>query len=104
MMSRRENRLSVVLDSHISDGKHMFNGIVSNISKNGIKLVNIPKKFDTASTSYVAVVSSKGKNFKFHVLPRWQKEDKNYKEVGLKIVSPPLKWISFMKDLENAII
>ena len=104
MMSRRENRVDVTMESNISDGSHMFTGTVVNVSRNGIKLAEIPKKFDTVSTSCIAVVSGKGKNFKFNVIPRWHNEDNLYKEIGLKIVSPPLKWISFMKDLEYSVL
>ncbi|MBC8316736.1 MAG: PilZ domain-containing protein [Desulfobulbaceae bacterium] len=103
MMNRRENRVNVAMESSISDGTHMFNGIVSNISRNGLKLIDIPKKFDTSSAC-VTVISGKGRHFKFHVLPRWQKEDAIYKEIGLKIISPSLKWQSFLKDLEYSVI
>ena len=103
MMNRREHRVSVAMESSISDGTKMFNGFVSNVSRNGIKLVDIPKKLDT-SASCVAVISGKGKNFKCHMLPRWQKEDSHYKEIGFKIISPSLKWISFLKDLEYSVL
>lgn len=103
MMNRREHRVDVTMESSISDGINMFNGIVSNVSRNGIKLIDIPKKFETSSAC-VTVISGKGKNFKFHVMPRWQKEDVFYKEIGLKIISPSLKWISFLKDLEYSVI
>ena len=103
MMNRREHRVNVGMESSISDGVTMCNGFVSNVSRNGIKLIDIPKKLDT-SASCVAVISGKGKNFKFHVLPRWQKEDSHYKEIGFKIISPSLKWISFLKDLEYSVI
>ena len=102
MMSRREKRVDISLESSISDGNKMFNGLVSNVSRNGIKLVDIPKKLDTAP-SYLTVVSGKGKNFKFYVSPCWQSEGSHYKEMGFKIISPSLKWISFLKDLEYTV-
>lgn len=103
MMNRRENRVNVAMESNISDGIHMFTGTVSNVSRNGFKLIHIPKKFETSS-SCIAVISGKGRNFKFHVLPRWQKEDVLSKEIGLKIISPSLKWISFIKGLEYSVV
>ena len=104
MTNIRENRIKVNMESNIYDGSHVFHGTVENVSRNGIKLFNIPQKFDTVSKSCVVVVSSKDKNFKFHVTPRWHKKDNYYKEIGLKIISPPLKWISFMKDLEYPMV
>ena len=103
MMNRREHRVSVAMESSISDGTNMFNGFVSNVSRNGIKIIDVPKKLDP-SASYLTVISGKGKNFKFHVSPRWQKEDSHYKEIGFKIISPSLKWIRFLKDLEYSVL
>jgi len=103
MMNRRENRVNVAMESSISDGTNMFDGIVANVSRSGLKLIDVPKKF-SSSSSCITVISGKGKNFKFHVMPRWQKEDVFYKELGLKIISPSLKWISFLKDLEYSVI
>ena len=103
MINRREHRVNVTMESNVSDGTHMFSGLVSNVSRNGLKLVDIPKKFNP-SAACVAVVTGKGENFKFHLSPRWHKEDKTSKEIGCKIISPSLRWISFLKNIEYSVI
>ncbi|MDH5297588.1 MAG: hypothetical protein OEV91_01030 [Desulfobulbaceae bacterium] len=87
--------------ANISDGKRVFEGMVVNVSREGLQMKDIPEKFDFYSTKYTAVISERGKNFKFHLTPRWSKTTGWHKVVGFKIISPPLEWIRFINDLEG---
>ena len=98
----RELRTEITIFADISDGKHTFKGIVVNVSRKGLKMVEIPQKFDFYSEKYTAVIFEKGNHFKFHLKPRWSKIDPQYKEIGFQIISPPLEWIKFVNELEKA--
>ena len=98
----RELRTEITIFADISDGKHTFKGIVVNVSRKGLKMVEIPQKFDFYSEKYTAVISDKGKNFRFHLKPRWSKVDPPYKKIGFQIISPPLDWVKFINGLERA--
>ena len=98
----RELRTEITMSADISDGKHTFKGIVVNVSRKGLKVIEVPKKFDFYAEKYTAVISDKGKNFKFHLKPRWSKIDPPYKEIGFQIISPPLEWVKFINGLEGS--
>ena len=98
----RELRTELTMYADISDGKHTFKGIVVNVSRKGLKVMEIPQKFDFYSDKYTAVISDKGKNFKFHLKPRWSKIEPPYKEIGFQIISPPLEWVKFINGMERA--
>lgn len=95
----REPRTEITMYADISDSKRTFKGVVVNVSREGLKVSEIPVKFDFYSKKYTAVISDKDKNFKFHLKPRWSKLDSPYKEIGFQIISPPLEWIRFINDL-----
>nr|NQU91605.1 PilZ domain-containing protein [Bacteroidota bacterium] len=98
----RELRTETTMTADISDGKHTFKGVVVDVSRKGLKVMEIPQKFDFYSKKYTAVIAEKGKNFKFHLKPRWSKIDPPYKEIGFQIISPPLEWVKFINGLERA--
>lgn len=102
-MLSRELRVNVTMSSSISDGKYMFDGIVANVSRHGVKIVDIPRKFDTRSRKCITVIMGGGRHFKFFVQPRWSREEGLYKEVGFEIVSPPLSWTRFLNELDPAV-
>ena len=87
----RELRTEITMYADISDGKRTFKGLVVDVSRKGLKVMEIPQKFDFYSEKYTAVIAEKGKNFKFHLKPRWSKIDPPYKEIGFQIISPPLE-------------
>lgn len=78
------------MDADISDGTLVFDGSVSNASRHGLLLQNVPKKFDFYSPKCVAVVNSAGKNFKLFMKPRWSNLQGEQKNIGFQIISPPL--------------
>lgn len=100
-MEPRENRIDCSMDADISDGTLVFDGTVSNASRQGILLLNVPKKFDFYSSKCAAVVNSAGKNFKLLMKPRWSKVQGERKDIGFQIISPPLNWIRFINELDD---
>ncbi|MBI5559149.1 MAG: PilZ domain-containing protein [Deltaproteobacteria bacterium] len=100
-MKLRDDRTEITILANIADGKHVFEGMVVNVSREGLKMIDIPQKFDFYSEKYTAVITEKDNNFKLHLKPRWAKTKKTHKDVGFKIISPPLEWIKFINELEG---
>ena len=42
----REPRTAIALYADISDGKHTYKGVVVNVSKEGLKVIELLQKFD----------------------------------------------------------
>ena len=89
------------MGADVSDGTLVFDGTVSNVSLKGLMLQNVPRKFDFHSPKWVGVIDGPGKIFKLFMKPRWSKIQGQHKNIGFKIISPPLKWIRFINELDN---
>lgn len=101
VMKPRENRIQINMETDVSDGTLVFDGTVLNVSRKGLMLRNIPRKFDFYSPKWVAIVDGPGKIFKLLMKPRWSKMQGQHKNIGFQIISPPLKWIRFINELDN---
>ncbi len=100
-MKPRENRIEFTMEADISDGTLVFGGTVANASRQGLMLLDVPKRFDFYSTKCIAVISSVGKNFKLFMRPRWSRVQGDRKNIGFQIISPPLNWIRFINELDD---
>jgi hypothetical protein len=98
-MKNREDRVEVSMASTLSDGRFFFEGAVTNVSKSGIKVSEIPKQFDPGAGQCTAIVVGQGKNIKLLVCPCWYTEDGLHKEVGFKILSSPTEWALFLSEI-----
>lgn len=101
MMGTRDNRVDFKMESEVSDGTFVFAGTVLNVSRKGIKMVDVPKKFDFYSAKCIAVMNGTGKSFKLFIKPRWSKTQGQVKEIGFQIISPPLNWIKFINEQDG---
>jgi hypothetical protein len=100
-MRSREKRIELTMAADISDGILVFGGNVSNASLKGLMIRNVPRKFNFNTPKWIAVINSTGKNFKLLMNPHWSKVQGKYMDIGFQIVSPPLKWIRFINELDN---
>ncbi len=98
-MKERDDRLEFKITTNISDGTYFYDGQVANISRSGIMVTEIPKKFDVNSKRCTAVISENGINHKFYMQPRWSEEETNQKVIGFQIISPSLDWIRLIRKL-----
>ncbi|MBU0680024.1 MAG: hypothetical protein KKD73_01250 [Proteobacteria bacterium] len=98
-MQTRATRIDTEMVSAFSDGTHVFRGLVSNISKTGLKITDIPSKFIPATKKYATIVSSTDHKFKFKILPVWFDYTGHRLEIGFKIVSPPAGWLTFLEQM-----
>ncbi len=101
MIKRRHQRVDVPnLVAHLSYGVSSFTGTVSNISRTGILLTDIPEEFDTRGEELSIIVSGKGKDFKLLVVPKWVSEDNSKKRMGMVIPNAPIDWTVFAMKYE----
>ena len=90
------------IDADVSDGRLCFRGAVSNVSRKGLMMQNIPKPFNFYSKKWVTVISNTGKNFKLLIKPRWSKAQEEGKTIGFQIIFPPLAWMRFINGLDGS--
>ncbi len=103
MEKRRHQRMAVKnLWADVSDGKGFFSGLVTDLSRFGLRMVDLPGKLDNNSQRLSLVVSGHGQNFKMLVRPRWSRKEVNQKCVGVEIINAPWGWTEFVMDFEPA--
>lgn len=73
MKQRNHPRLEIKnLSVDASDGVGFFQGVISDVSRFGVCLTDLPKKLNRKAKIMTVVVSGQGKNFKMSVRPRCQ--------------------------------
>lgn len=82
-----------------SDGFGFSQGKISDISKFGICMTDLPKSFCGQANSVTAIISGQGKYFKMIVHPRWSSTDDDSQSVGAEIIDPPSTWTEFVMRL-----
>lgn len=102
MEKRRHQRITVNnIWADVSDGKGFFSGEVTDLSRFGLRMTDLPEKLDNSSQRLSIVVSGYGKNFKMLVRPRWSQKELNQKSVGVEIINAPWGWTEFVMDFES---
>ncbi|MEE4241113.1 MAG: hypothetical protein V2I36_06580 [Desulfopila sp.] len=88
------------LKADISDGKGFFPGVVNDVSRFGVCMVDLPSRFDEKAMRMTAVISGRNKNFKILVRPKWSGLAGTRKMVGFEIINTPFDWTDFVMQLE----
>lgn len=97
MKQRNHPRLEIKnLSVDASDGVGFFQGMISDVSRFGVCLTDLPKKLNGKAKIMTVVVSGQGKNFKMSVRPRWSNIDGNGRSVGAEILNPRYKQIHIL--------
>ena len=84
----------------VSDGIGYFPGVVSDVSRVGIGMSDLPKRLNEDVKKMTVVVSVQGEHFKMNVKPRWSTKDGTRKSVGVEIMSAPYGWTEFVMNFE----
>lgn len=105
---QRDNRINkrhktLGLMSDISDGKSSYMAVVDDISKNGLKIAQIPASFNDGTPQCKAVIHCPSGDHSFTLRPCWVTATNKgmYKTIGFKIITPPAGWVNILKELEN---
>jgi hypothetical protein len=99
---RRQNR--TILKGYmadVADGNFVYDGIVEDISLEGLRLNDVSNRFLVEKRKYNLVVSggSESVTFKLKVTPRWKKENAPYIDVGFHITDIPSTWKKFVQEV-----
>jgi hypothetical protein len=102
MNRRRHQRIEVPdLVADVSDGIVSFSGTVGDVSRSGMLLDDIPKKFNGEATRLSIVLSVNGIYFKkMQGIPKWVSGNNLKKRMGIHIPKASPSWTVFVKNLE----
>jgi hypothetical protein len=103
MEKRRHPRIAIKnLCVDVSDGHRFFSGTVSDVSRFGFCMTDLPKNLNADVKKMTVVISGKGKRFKMIVKPKWSTRDALTKSVGAEILEVPWDWTEFAMNYEPA--
>lgn len=101
MEKRRHQRIEIKnFWADVSDGKGFFSGVVTNLSRFGLGMTDLPAKLDSNQRLSI-VISGHGRNFKMLVKPRWAQKESMQKSVGVEIMNAPWGWTEFIMQMET---
>jgi hypothetical protein len=104
MEKRKHQRIGMEnISVDVADGVGAFQGMVSDISRFGVRLINLPKRLNGSVKKMTIVVSAKGQYFKMNARPRWYADDGATKSVGAEILKAPWGWTEFVIGFEPVI-
>ena len=98
---RRHPRISLkTFHGEIAGKTRICRGRIVDASTAGLKISDIDPDFFTENSIYTLTLSGKEQNHRVIVTPCWIRKDKskNYAEAGLKLISAPWEWLSFVLD------
>ncbi|MFH0785024.1 MAG: PilZ domain-containing protein [Pseudomonadota bacterium] len=87
----------------LSDGVEKFRGIVSDISRLGMRISGLPKSVNTETTKLKIVVAGKEGYISMLVGSRWQMDGEGKKAIGVEITNAPLRWTEFVMGFEDTL-
>ena len=85
----------------VSDGVGFFPGMISDVSRSGLCMAELPKRLNDKTRKWIVVVSGPGINFKMAVRPKWATETGLQKMVGVEILNTPWAWTEFVSRFES---
>ncbi len=101
MEKRKFQRMAMCdLSVDISDGVGSFPGVVSDVSRFGIGLKDLPKKINMEAKRMTVVISGQGGHFKMYVRPKWSVAKGLEKDIGVEISNAPWGWTEFVMGFE----
>jgi len=102
MEKRRYTRTAINNFSvDVSDGFGFFSGIISDFSRYGLCMTDLPKKMNRDVKKMTVIVSGQGKRFKMNVMPKWLSNKDNFSNsVGAEILDAPRNWTEFAMKFE----
>ena len=102
MDKRRHQRIEVQnLVANLSDGVNSYSGTVSDVSRVGLLVTDIPQELNNQGEKLSIIISAKGKDFKMAVVPKWVSGSRSKNKMGLAILDAPLDWTGFIMSYEQ---
>lgn len=98
---RRHPRIKLnTFHGDVTDSRRICHGKIADASTAGLKMIDIEADFFTEKIHYTLALSGKEQNHRVIVTPCWIKKKSSglTADVGLKLVSAPWEWITFVID------
>lgn len=94
---------TIGLMTNISDGSSTFFGVVEDISRNGLRISQLPAGFDDTVDRCHGIVNGLHTDFAIALQPRWVRNTNKgmYKMIGFEIEAPPEKWTAFVDGIHE---
>ena len=83
-----------------SDGFEFFQGTISDVSRSGLCISDLPRKLNDEAKIMTIIVRGRGKYFEMTVHPRWSNTDSSSKSIGVEIPNPSKSWAEFVMKFE----
>lgn len=87
----------------ISDGIGCCSATVHDVSRVGLCMTDLTKRFGRNTDAYTVVASNEDIHFKFRVRPRWEQAGKLNKRLGVEIAELPQQWTEYIMSLESKV-
>jgi hypothetical protein len=101
MERRNQPRIRLdVFSADVNDGNGFFQGRVTDISKTGLCMEDLPKRINAETKKLTVVVSGKRDHFRLVVCPKWYIIGNTAKIIGGEILTAPWVWEPFVSRLE----
>ncbi len=99
--NRRHPRIAIRnLSVDIHDGNEFFQGTVSDISRHGMCMTELPERFDADTEVMTVVIAGKEDYFRMFVRPKWCRQQEENKTVGTEIINISWSWKEFVMKRE----
>ena len=94
------------IEADISDGKGFFTGMVTDISRFGLSITDVPNRLDESADIYSVILDGPGTHFKLLARPVWEEDEGGSKTIGAQIENSPWTWTEYVmrhepEDEEN---
>ncbi len=101
MDKRRHPRIPIRgLSADISDGKGFFTATVTDISRFGMSLNDLPTTLDGNADILSVIIDGQGAHFKLLVKQKWETKTGGRKIIGGQIENSPWDWSEFVRQME----
>lgn len=102
MEQRKHPRMLVRnMQIDVSDGIGCCSGTVLDVSRVGLCLNNLAKRFGKNMDAFTVVAWHEQMHFKFRVRLRWERVNGMNKRVGVEIQDPPGRWTEYVQTMES---
>lgn len=105
MPTLQEQRVNKRLKSRgltidIDNGGFVVDGYIEDVSFNGMKVTQLPKRFLVQKNNFITVISGNNFSFKVEISPCWIHREfpGAYQVVGFKIINPTQSWKDFINN------
>lgn len=103
-MEEKRNHQRIVIKNlsiDASDGITLFHAKISDASRFGLRVTNLPTGINGTVEKMTVVVCGQGRDFIMNIRPKWSTRDGVSNSIGAEILGPPWNWTELIMRLEK---